>query len=115
MAKQKTKKKIVYLFGAGASKDFGLPLGNDIFAQAYRLPRLMKPCQLRADLMSVLKESDNYLRQIFTRLPKKKSDYPPFEEVLTFLWDYRKSERHDYDNNKRISVFSNPGTRQQNH
>lgn len=103
------KKRIVYLFGAGASKDFGMPLGNEIFEKAYRLPPRMKPGQLRSDLISVLQESDEYLSHIFTSLPKRRSEYPAFEEVLTFLWDYRKSERHDYNRNKRISVFSNPG------
>jgi hypothetical protein len=102
------KKNIIYLFGAGASKDFGMPLGNEIFSQAYQLPRLLEQCQLRTDLVHALRESDSYLRHIFTRLPKKKNDYPPFEEVLTFLWDYRKSERRDYDKNKLISAFTNP-------
>jgi len=102
-------KKVVYLFGAGASKDFGMPLGNEIFERAYRLPLLLKPSRARTDLKSVLREAEKYLGQIFTRLPKQKAKYPPFEEVITFLWEYRKSERYDYDKRKAISVFSNPG------
>jgi hypothetical protein len=102
-------KNIVYLLGAGSSKDFGMPLGNEIFEQAYRLPHLMESCQLRTDLISILGEADKHLEHIFTKLPKEKRKYPPFEEVLTFLADYKKSERWDYGANKLISVFPKPG------
>jgi hypothetical protein len=100
-------KNVVYLFGAGASKDFGLPLGNEIFDHAYRLLRAKALPRIAPGLKEVLREVEGCLRRIFTNVPDKKMAYPPFEEVLTFLWDCKKLERWDYDKHKLISLFPN--------
>jgi len=100
-------KKVVYLFGAGASKDFGLPLGNEIFDHAYRLLRAKALPRAAPGLKEVLRKVEGCLRRIFTNLPDKKMAYPPFEEILTFLWDCKKLERWDYDKHKVISLFPN--------
>jgi len=96
----------VYIFGAGASKDFGLPLGNELFDCAYGLLDLNNDPVATAELKLVLMEVEKYMRQIFTNLPDDKKAYPPLEEVLTFLWDCKKAERFDYDQNKLVSIFN---------
>jgi hypothetical protein len=96
---------VVYIFGAGASKDFGLPLGVEIFDSAYRLSNLTDTNTITGELKSVLVDVDQYMRQIFANLPEDTLNYPPFEEVLTFLWDCKKTERFDYDKNRLTSLF----------
>lgn len=98
----------IYIFGAGASKDFGLPLGIEIFDRAYSLAQVKNEIIANQDLRSLLCDADKYLREIFTNLPEDKKRYPPMEEVLTFLWECKNSERYDYDKNKLISIFDHP-------
>jgi hypothetical protein len=98
----------VYIFGAGASKDFGLPLGIEVFDRAYNLATVKTEFIACQDLQSLLCSAEKYLREIFTNLPDDKKRYPPMEEVLTFLWECKNSERYDYDKNKLISMFDHP-------
>lgn len=98
---------MVYIFGAGASEDFGLPLGNRLFDCAYGLLSISDDSLGVGELKSVLMDVEKYMRQIFTNLPGDKKAYPPLEEVLTFLWDYKKVERYDYTKQKLISLFDN--------
>jgi hypothetical protein len=98
----------VYIFGAGASKDFGLPLGIEIFDRAYSLAKINNEHIATQNLQSLLSEADKYMREIFTNLPNDKKRYPPMEEVLTFLWECKNSEKFDYQENKLISMFDHP-------
>ena len=82
----------VYILGAGASKDFGLPLGVEIFDCAYKLSKLKDKSGATNELATVLGDVERYMGEIFTNLPKDKMDYPPLEEILTFLWDCRNAE-----------------------
>jgi hypothetical protein len=95
----------VYVFGAGASKDFGLPIGVELFDCALELSRLGDDSVETKELATLLADVDRYMRQIFTNLPKNKLAYPPLEEVLTFLWDCRNSDTYDNKRNKLISIF----------
>jgi hypothetical protein len=95
----------VYIFGAGASKDFGMPLGVELFDCAYQLSKLTTRNATVGELHSLLASVEKYLNQIFTNLPEDKLSYPPFEEVMTFLWNCLRSERFDYDKQKLVSIF----------
>jgi hypothetical protein len=98
----------VYIFGAGASKDFGLPLGVEIFDCAHGLSNLGEYSIETKALATVLADVDRYMLEIFTNLPKDKLRYPPLEEVLTFLWDCKNSETFDNQKQKLMSVFQHP-------
>jgi len=97
----------VFIFGAGASKDFGMPLGVELFDCAYQLSKLNDTKATVGELPSLLVAAEKYLRQIFTILPEDKLSYPPFEEVMTFLWNCLKSEHFD-DKQKLVSIFEHP-------
>lgn len=97
-------KKIVYILGAGSSKDFGLPLGNEIFDYANKILELKRQ-PIYDKLVLLIAKVDEYLNQLFINLPVDRSAYPPFEEVLTLIWDTKKSEYFDYHTNKLISLF----------
>ena len=94
----------VFLFGAGSSRDFGLPLGAELFECIYSQAHLLDTDAVN-ELRVLLGEVDKFLRDIFTNLPSDRLLYPPFEEVLTFLWDCRRSELFDYKQNKLVSIF----------
>lgn len=99
------RRNIVYVIGAGASKDFGLPLGNEIFDYAYRISTLNKE-PMHEQLRTVIDEVEKSLRLIFVNLPQDKKSLPPFEEVLTFIWDSKREESFDYEKNKLKSLFN---------
>jgi NAD-dependent SIR2 family protein deacetylase len=100
------KKNVVFILGAGASKDFGLPLGNEIFDYTYKILMLKKDSVVN-ELKTVWKEVEKNMKYIFVNLPNDKIAYPPFEEVLTFIWDCRKSETWDYKKKRLNSLFKN--------
>ncbi|HWY52561.1 MAG TPA: hypothetical protein VNW72_13885 [Chthoniobacterales bacterium] len=100
-------KNAVYILGAGASKDFGLPLGTEVFDCAEKLAAASSVFPNAAQLKALLRQVENHLHRIFTNLPPNKKDYPPLEEVLTFLWGCKKGERFDYKQRKLISLFDN--------
>ncbi len=89
------KRNIVYIIGAGASKDFGLPLGLEIYNFAYKIAAL-KNKPLHKELKPAIREVEKNLKRLFINLPKDKVAYPPFEEVLTFIWDSKKTVDYDY-------------------
>ena len=97
-------KKIVYIMGAGSSKDLGLPLGNEIYDFGYRISSL-NSSGLCKDLRSAILQVESFLKAIFVNLPADKRSYPPFEEVLTLIWDTKRTERYDDDAHRLISVF----------
>ena len=99
------RRNIVYVIGAGASKDFGLPLGNEIYDYAYRISEINKE-PIRGELRAVIDEVEKSLRLIFVNLPGDKISFPPFEEVLTFIWDTKRTESFDYETNKLKSLFN---------
>jgi len=99
------RRNIVYVIGAGASKDFGLPLGNEIYDYAYRISALNKE-PIHEQLRTVIDEVEKSLRLIFVNLPQDKKSLPPFEEVLTFIWDIKRKESFDYETNKWKSIFN---------
>jgi len=99
------RRNIVYLIGAGASKDFGLPLGNEIYEYAYRISAINKE-PIHGELRAVIDEVEKSLRLIFVNLPGNKISFPPFEEVLTFIWDTKRTESFDYKTNKLKSLFN---------
>jgi hypothetical protein len=96
--------KIVYILGAGASKDFGLPLGNEIYDYAYKILALKKE-PVYNELKTVICEVEKHLKRLFINLSDNKLTYPPFEEVLTLVWDTRNSESFDYNNNMLKTIF----------
>ena len=98
------RKNLVYVLGAGASKDFGLPLGNEIYDYAYNILSLKRE-PIYKELKLVIRQVEKNLNCIFINLPHDKKAYPPFEEVLTFIWDSKKDERFDYKTNKLVSLF----------
>jgi hypothetical protein len=98
-------KKVVYIFGAGASRDFGLPLGFEVFDSAHKLSKIKSDAASNAELKIAFRETEKHLKDVFAKIPKTKTDYPPFEEVLTFVWECRKAERFDYDKHKLITPF----------
>jgi NAD-dependent SIR2 family protein deacetylase len=98
-------RNIVYVIGAGASKDFGLPLGNEIYDYAYKIAALNNG-PIHGKLRAAIDEVEKSLRLIFVSLPEDKISFPPFEEVLTFIWDTKRTERFDYQTNKLKSLFN---------
>jgi len=103
------RRNIVYVIGAGASKDFGLPLGNEIYDYAYRISMLNKE-PISEQLRTVIDEVEKSLRLIFVNLPEDKKSLPPFEEVLTFIWDTKREESYDFKTNQLKSIFNTNNT-----
>lgn len=101
---KRKRRNIVYIIGAGASRDFGLPLGNQIYDYAYKISALNEE-PICGQLKPVIDEVEETLSRIFLNLPEDKMSYPPFEEVLTFIWDAKRSESFDYKTNKLQSIF----------
>jgi hypothetical protein len=102
-------KNVLYILGAGSSKDFGMPLGNEIFQYAYEALNFKKKHGIGTNLKTVLEEVETIMRYIFVNLSEDRLKYPPFEEVLSFIWDSKQDERWDYNSNKLISLFENFG------
>jgi len=98
-------KNVVYIFGAGASKDFGLPLGNEIFQAAYGLSKSTNQEVSALGVNKLLKDTEAILKRLFSNLPKNKNQLPPFEEILTFMWDLNKEEEYYYNNDKYKPLF----------
>lgn len=99
-------RNIVYIFGAGASKDFGFPLGNEIFLHAERiLSDSGIAVEYRTELEHVVKEVDRIMGQIYSALPTDKSRYPLFEEVMTFVWQSRQYETQDWSNKSNLGAW----------
>jgi len=100
------KKNIVFILGAGSSKDFGFPLGDEIFAEAHNLLLNTKSSDIKSKLKITLTEVERIKAQIFSRLPSDKTKYPLFEEVLTFIWHSKKYEYQDWKNyGNVVSLF----------
>lgn len=89
------RRNIVYIIGAGASKDFGLPLGLEIYKFAYEIAALKKN-PLHKEIKGAIREVEKNLKRLFINLPSDKVAYPPFEEVLTFIWDSKKTVDYEY-------------------
>lgn len=99
-------KNLTYIFGAGSSKDFGFPLGNEIFLQAERiLSDARITAEDRTELEAAVKEVDQIMRQIYSGLPADKSKYPLFEEVMTFIWQSKQYETQDWSNKKKLGAW----------
>ena len=98
-------KNTVYIFGAGASKDFGMPLGNEIFETAYELSKSTQQEVALLGIDKLLKNTEVILKRLLTNLPKDKKQLPPFEEILTFMWDLNKEEEYYYYNDKYRPLF----------
>jgi hypothetical protein len=96
----------LYIFGAGASKDFGMPLGMEVFEYAYRFRR--ESSHAGRELSNVLEQLEPYMQRIFVSLPDDKKLYPPLEDILTFLRECKRSESYDWKDNRIISLFRPP-------
>lgn len=83
------KKNIVYILGAGSSKDFGLPLGHEIFYRAYEILKQMNEndTDFKTIFRKVLNKAEADINRIYLNLPEDKLKYPLFEEVLSFIYD----------------------------
>jgi len=90
-------RNIVYIFGAGSSRDFGYPLGFEIFDYADKVFANADNQEIKTKLEIYIKECDNVMSSIYSNLPPDKRQYPLFEEVLTFIWQSRK---YEYQNDK---------------
>ncbi len=99
---QGSQKNLVFILGAGSSSDFGYPLGNQIFAAAHRLVTEVKEEDIKNKLGTALTKVEQVMDSIYSNLPSDKREYPFFEEVVTFIWDSRKSEHQD--GNKRDGI-----------
>ncbi|MGA9364877.1 MAG: hypothetical protein WBW16_10995 [Bacteroidota bacterium] len=98
-------KNVVYILGAGSSQDFGLPLGSEIFDYAHRILKVKEKFVAGVELTEAFNMAEKAMAYIYTNLPENKKKYPPFEEVLTFIWDCRKSDEWNLDNARLISLF----------
>jgi len=84
-------KKIVYIFGAGASKAFGYPLGKEFFHYAYRVKEFeINKSKKARHVTKLLDKVETLLPilypQICMKIPYSDSiNWPLFEEVYTFI------------------------------
>lgn len=83
------KKNIVYILGAGSSKDFGLPLGHEIFYRAHEILKQMNKnnTDFKTIFEKVFYKAEADINKIYLNLPEDKLKYPLFEEVLSFIYD----------------------------
>ena len=81
-------KNVVIILGAGSSKDFGMPLANEIFSQACKVLERKKALGGYEALEKAIQDVDEIIRLFYTNLPTDKKDYPPLEEVLTTIWRF---------------------------
>lgn len=97
------KKHIVYILGAGSSKDFGLPLGNEIFYKAKEILEAVNKQEagFKTVYEKVFYKAEADLKQIYLNLPDDRFKYPLFEEVLSFIYyqipDQEKLEYDSFD------------------
>lgn len=109
---QRPRRNIVFIFGAGSSKDFGYPLGNEIFSAAYEEIAKAKDQDIKTKLETAIKEVDQVMAQVYSNLPSDRRAYPFFEEVLTFIWHARKYEYQDWNNDGEfVSLFEQRATK----
>lgn len=88
------KKKLVYILGAGSSKDFGLPLGHEYFKRADELSiEARKDTDFKTIFDTVLCKANADINKIYFNLPEDKLKYPPLEEVLTLIYDQIEPQR----------------------
>ncbi|MBI5187871.1 MAG: hypothetical protein HZA07_02195 [Nitrospirae bacterium] len=76
----------LYIFGAGSSKDFGFPLGNEFFEKAHILSA--SPQEKTKSIRHIernLKAVEKILRSIFHNLPDEHEHWPNFEELFSLL------------------------------
>jgi len=85
-----SKKNLMYILGAGSSKDFGFPLGHEIFAHADKVLSSVENPDIKIKLEASINVVDQIMAQICSNLPEDKTEYPLFEEILTFIWQSRK-------------------------
>ena len=78
--------KKVFIFGAGSSVDFGLPLANRIFSYSDKVLQ-WKSKERAACLKDAIDKTEKHLRVLYTNISKNKEEYPAFEEVLTLIWN----------------------------
>lgn len=97
---------VVYIFGAGASRDFGFPLGLEIFSYAEAYSEL--DSEVGRKLKEVIAEIRGIMEILFPGLAGDREKYPAFEEVLTFLWD-RFWTDHEKDRDFYNKVFEKYG------
>ncbi len=81
------KKNIVYILGAGSSKDFGLPLGDEFFEAADKLLTENRNDDFQNIFQIVVDKANADIDKLYFNLPDKKLEYPPLEEVLTLIYD----------------------------
>jgi len=89
-----TGQKTIFVLGAGASRDFGYPLGNELFHYAYRVRKFEKWAGCFSEeaqhVNILLPQVQKFLAALYPGLPMKdpfndSKDWPPFEEVFTLI------------------------------
>ncbi len=68
------RRNIVYIIGAGGSKDFGLPLGLEIYEFANKIAALKKK-PLYEELKAAIREVEKNLKLLFINLPTDRLAY----------------------------------------
>lgn len=82
------KNKTVYILGAGSSKDFGLPLGNEFFEAADKLlVKAENDVSFQTIFRPVFDKANTDINKLYFNLPDNKLEYPPLEEVLTLIYE----------------------------
>ena len=91
---EQQKKKIVYILGAGASKDFGMPLGNEFFKKGLYLLGLKEKVSFKDIPLNHIEEDLIYLQKnlprIYPNLSDNPEEWPPVEEILTISYELDK-------------------------
>lgn len=78
------KNKIVYILGAGASKDFGLPLGNEYYSAFDELEKHKHENKAKKTLKGAMVFLENHLKKVFPYIePKDKMTWPNLETILS--------------------------------
>lgn len=89
-----TGQKTVVVLGAGASRDFGYPLGNELFHYAYRVQKFEKGAEIFSEeaqhVKLLLPQVQKFLKVLYPGLPMQDPfndsiKWPPFEEVFTLI------------------------------
>jgi hypothetical protein len=106
-----SSKNLTYILGAGSSKDFGFPLGPEIFARAVEVMKTVDSADIKTGLRTAIEEVDQIMAKIYSDLPSDKAIYPLFEEVLTFIWQSRKYEYQDWENGGELVSLYGKDTR----
>ncbi|MFC1548667.1 hypothetical protein ACFL5E_01755 [Candidatus Omnitrophota bacterium] len=99
------KKNIIIILGAGSSVDFGLPLSTDVFYSANEKLSFKQEHKIECEkLEKYISQVEGVMQTIFANLPENKKEFPPFEEILTFLWN--SGDKESFSGIKKQDAFN---------